>query len=73
MPETLASATKIVITAKSKTQIAAELGMSRNTVANVCKRLGIVTDGKLLSPRQVLKFYKDYGAYRELVGEEVSF
>jgi|GEM_PF-3907397 len=73
MPETLSSATKIVITAKSKKELAAELKISRNTVGNVCKRLGIITDGKLLSPKQVLKFYREYGAYQELSGGEVSF
>lgn len=60
MPDQL-SATKILVLPKSKTELAFEYRMSRNTILDWCKRIGIVTDRNRLTPKQVRQFYLHYG------------
>lgn len=53
--------TQLVVRPKTKSELANEYEVSRNTIARWCKDLGIETR-KLLSIRQVAKIYEELGA-----------
>jgi len=59
-------ATKILIIPKSKTELAFEYNVSRNTILEWCKRIKIITDRNRLTPKQVRKFYEHYGPPGEM-------
>lgn len=61
MQQSLTLTSRVRLVPKSKSELAAEYEVHRNTVAGWCRELGIKTR-KLLTIREVAKIYEERGA-----------
>ena len=46
----------------SKTRLAAQYGVTRNTLRTWCTQIGVGTTGKLLSIKEIVQLFTHYGA-----------
>ncbi len=52
---------ELILKCLTKKELADQYGVTENTILNWCKRLGITTDGGLMTPKQLVLLYLEKG------------
>ncbi len=52
---------KPILTPITKKELAAQFNVHYNTIRTWCYKAGIVTNGGLITPKQLKRFYEEYG------------